>query len=262
MIAVVTAIGSEVRAFLREGEFALAEELGGVRFLRSARMPGVVVAEGGMGRERADAACRLSVERYRPDLIVSAGFAGAARPGARAGDLLVCTRLWSLTGAPETWRVDRAVSHTLIDAGAMGQLADALGAIEGGWGECVTVDRLCAESDRKAWLGRSLGVDLVDLESYWVSEAAAELGLPHLVVRAVLDAAEVPLPPYAVRAAERPDLRSPRAAAAHVLGHPAEIPSLMRLWRCAARASFRLGRALTAVVTADEWTAGYRLKAA
>ncbi len=262
MIAVVAAIAREVGTFLADGGFAVAGERGGVRFFESGRMPGVAVAEGGMGAERADAACRLAIERYRPELVVSAGFAGAARPGASAGDTVLCTRIWALSGPPETWSAGGARSRTLIDADGMAALGGAAAGAGADWGECVTVDRLCADRGHKAWLGEALGVDVIDMESYWVSEAAAERGLPHMVVRTVLDPAEEPLPSFAVMAAERGEIRSARAAAAHLVGRPGELPGLLRLWMCARRASSGLGRALATLAAAGAQTGARRLETA
>jgi len=52
----------------------------------------VSVVEGGMGTTAASHAARLLIAADRPNLLLSAGFCGAIRPGVRVADLVICKR--------------------------------------------------------------------------------------------------------------------------------------------------------------------------
>jgi adenosylhomocysteine nucleosidase len=261
VIGVVSAIGREVSDFLDQGGFVVSDEQEGVRFFESATMPNVVLVEGGMGREKAERATRLLVEQREPDLIVSAGFAGGVKPGAQAGDLFICNQLWALPGPATFWTEDGAQSRTLIDGKLMSRLSDSIEAVAGGctWGTCLTVDQFVYNHDLKGWIGETFSVDVIDMESYWVSEVAAEHKLPHLVVRTVLDPMEQRLPPFVSEAAEDEKARTLLKGAAHIARHPGDLRKLVALSRQVRRASAQLANALNAVVTAEAWTPAYQL---
>ena len=261
MIGIVVAIGREISDFSRAGKFDLVTGREGVRFLESAHLPNVVLAQGGAGRDRAQRATRLLVDRYDPDLIVSAGFAGAAKPGARPGDLYICSRILALCGPPTTWNKEATRSRTLMDEGLMTRLSEAIDGVAGGcaWGETVTVDQIVHSRALKRWIGESFGADVIDMESYWVSEVAAERGLPHMVVRSVMDPMEQSLPTFVMEATEQERSRTLASGARHMLGNPTDLVPLLRLWHQVRRASRRLTDVLASVVTAEAWTPAYRL---
>lgn len=261
MIGVVTAIGREVEDFLRQGGFQVAEVRDGVRFFESTTMPEVVLVEGGMGREKAEHATHQLIDRSSPDLIVSAGFAGAVRPGARPGDMFICNRIWALPGPATYWTEDAAQSRTLIDEPLMESLTEALGSLAGGcrWGNCLTVDQFVYNHDLKGWIGQTFAVDVIDMESYWVSEVASASDLPHLVVRTVLDPMEQRLPPFVSEAAAHQKARTVLKGAAHVIRHPGDLGKLVKVSGQVRKASQRLADVLSAVVTAEAWTPAYRL---
>ena len=261
MIGIVAAIGREISDFSRVGKFDPVTGPEGVRFFESARLPNVVLAEGGAGRDKTQRATRLLVDEYDPDLIVSAGFAGAAKPGARPGDLYVCSRILALCGPPTTWGKGGPMSRTLIDEGLMIRLSEAIGGVAGGcaWGKSVTVDQIVHSRALKRWIGESFGADVIDMESYWVSEVAVERGLPHMVVRSVMDPMEQNLPTFVTKATEQEKSRTLWGGARHVLGNPSDLVPLFRVWHQVRRASRRLTDVLAAVVTAEAWTPAYRL---
>ena len=261
MIGIVAAIGREISDFTRVGAFDLVTGAEGVRFFESAHLPNVVLAEGGVGRDRAQQATRLLIDEYEPDLIVSAGFAGAAKPGARSGDLYICSRILALCGPPTTWTREGPRSRPLIDEGLMIRLSEAIGGVAGGcsWGGCITVDQVVHSPALKRWIGESFGADVIDMESFWVSEVATERGLPHLVVRSVMDPMEQSLPNFVMEATEQEGLRTLASGASHMLSNPTDLFPLLRLWRQVRRASRRLNDVLAAVVTAEAWTPAYRL---
>ena len=98
MRAIVAAFREEIRDYLKRGKFRVADRDDSLRFYYQSRLvPEVVVVEGGPGKQRAVDATEQLIERYNPDLIISAGFAGSVQEGIKTGDLFICDRLLSMS---------------------------------------------------------------------------------------------------------------------------------------------------------------------
>jgi nucleoside phosphorylase len=224
VIAIVVAFGDEVKDYLRRERFRVVESRHPLRSYRSPSRPNVVVVEGGAGRLRAEDATSQAIERYGPDAIVSAGFAGGAKPGLKSGDLFICNRLVSVEGPAESWSLDAASDRVV-------EKADLL--VEGSrtydFCECLTVPQLVSKSSVKAWIGPAFDVSLIDMESYWVSVTASAYSVPHLVVRSVLDPVDETLPAFVEEAVSAEGGSSLWRAFRHVVTRPGEIPRLARL---------------------------------
>jgi nucleoside phosphorylase len=223
VIAIVVAFGDEVKDYLRRERFRVVESRHPLRSYRSPSRPNVVVVEGGAGRLRAEEATSQAIERYGPDAIVSAGFAGGAKPGLKSGDLFICDRLLSVEGPSDSWS----------PGAAMEQIVESGGFLPGGKryaaGGCLTVPQLVSKSSVKAWIGETFPVSVIDMESYWVSATAAAYGVPHLVVRSVLDPMEESLPSFVEEAVSAGGGSNLWRAFRYASVRPAEIPRLARL---------------------------------
>ena len=202
MLAIVAAFKEEVNDYLRRGGFRVAAREGSFRFYQSLARPGVVVAEGGIGRQRAEEATRLSIERYGPEVIVSAGFAGGGRPGLNVGDVFLCDRLMSIDGQEASWEDEEPRERRPGDADLLDRLTNRGKHDRPDYTVCgcMSVPQLVSSGSRKSWIGSTFPVSIVDMESYWVSETAAAHGVPHVVVRALLDPMEQTLPDFVGKA--------------------------------------------------------------
>ncbi len=228
MIAVFAAFREEVRDYLAAGRFEAAGRDRGLRFHLSERVPGVVVTEGCFGNERAREAVGLTVERYKPDVVVSAGFAGAVRDGIEPGDLYLCERLMCLEGSAALWGLDSPKESPRPDEGVLRRLIRTeVGGLRAAG--CMTLPQLASGSSMKRWVGENYPVSLVDMESYWASEAARRKGIPFLAVRAVLDPVGQTLPPFVSGAADSPAGLWPRALG-YLATSPGDAPRLLSLW--------------------------------
>ena len=97
-------------------------------------------------------------------------------------------------------------------------------------GTIVTVDSLVTSAQKKAWLGNMLGdVLIVDLETYWVCQIAAERGIECVSIRSILDPVEQDLPPFIIQATHNATKRSWWHAAVYALKHPSDVPTLLAL---------------------------------
>ena len=168
---------------------------------------------GGIGAECARRAAEAAVRRYSPEILISAGTAGAAAGELRAGDTV-----W-----PAVVVDTRAGSRheTAIHPGAPGPrpgprtVLASYPAIAG-----------CAE---KRQLRKSYGAHAVDMEAAAVARAAEVHGLPFLAVKAISDDAD-----FEIRGLNR-FVRAGGVAAGslilHLIPRPWLWPRMIRLAR-------------------------------
>jgi nucleoside phosphorylase len=127
---------------------------------------------------------RAALACYQPAVALSIGVAGGLSPKLSVGDLVVCERI-----DHESHRQSRFDATVLSHAGLVeAAVAAARGMrLSVSTGSSITVDELAVGADEKsahyAWNGH----DIVEMESFWVGEAAAKRDLPFLAVRAISD---------------------------------------------------------------------------
>jgi adenosylhomocysteine nucleosidase len=240
---IIFTLGRESQAFRRE--FPPTQ-----RFFRApcwARFCGpswlsILVLETGIGAARTERALgwllnnpRLGVVPYRPQLVISAGFAGALHPDRRIGDIVFANEIVNSHGNswPTTWPV---------------QLP------QGEWqpplhrGRLLTTDGIVATTAEKLSLGEKHGAVAVDMESAIVARACSERGIPFASVRAVSDELNTPLSPSLVGV-----LRNGRVDVLSLIGSLMFRPALIReMWRLARHTTFagsQLGKALGELLT-------------
>ena len=248
MIAVFAAMTSEVAGFGRRLAKRKGAQVGGypIRWGEYAGKP-VLLCRTGLGR-RAEAAVRAVLDRYPASGgVLSAGVGGALNPEFRVGDLVVCE---SVRRTPSR-DLDPALVHSdqrLVRlAYARAEEAD----LRVWLGQSLTVDRVVGDPAEKEALRRSWGLDVVEMESYWVGLVAQERGLPFLAVRVISDVAGDAVPDIPGVMTPEGEVRLGKVIP-HVLRHPASIPHLLRLALSSRRAAGELTRFLEAFVGAFE----------
>ena len=230
MLGIVAAFKNEISDYLKRGEFQVAERDGSIRFYQSRLLPKVVAVEGAVGREGVGRAARKLIERYRPDRVVSTGFAGGVRKGLKLGEVFLCDRLMAIEGPALYWGADAAKERAIRGATVLDNLIGFEDADQDrSFCGCLSVPSLVANSSMKAWIGANFPVSIIDMESYWVNETAAEYGIPHMVVRCVLDPVEQTLPTFVAKAVGDPGARRWERALRHIVVKPSEAPKLIRL---------------------------------
>jgi adenosylhomocysteine nucleosidase len=251
MIAVFAAMTLEVAGFERRLADRERAAVGGYPVcLGEHEGKPVLVCRTGIGR-RAEAAARAVLDRYQPGLVLSVGVGGALNPEFRAGDVVLCESVGpASSGAAEA-------APVCSNEGLL-RLAYA-SAEEAGlrvWrGQSLTVDRVVGEPAEKDALRRSSGMDVVEMESYWVGLVAQEKGLSFLAARTVLDelADTLPVLPGVVQA---DGSRRAYRALPYVLRHPSRVPRLLSMAVSERRAVGTLTRFLEAFVSACEMSLG------
>lgn len=242
MIVIVVAIQDEVTGFMASGNYRESARQGSVRHYLSARWPDTAVVIGGAGRDRAEAATREALQRYEPDLVVSAGFAGGVTQGLSVGDLVLCDRVWAIDG-PQKGDVSRDVTDGIPKAW-LDQIAGSQRR-----GGCLSIAELAASSEVKQSLGQRYPVDVVDMESYWVAETVARAGVRFIVVRSVLDPVERTLPGLVADLVGAGTIGRWLRGLAYVAARPGSVPDLLRLAHETVVARDALGGMLEAIAS-------------
>ena len=175
MIGIVIAIREELTEFLANHELANhKQDQGNQPVYTSHIMPEAAVIESGMGKANAINATNKLIELYQPNFIISAGFAGAVRQNIEPGTSYICNNLWSVPGSPAFWSIESAEKMHALDQNRAMKLKKVIN--ESGsqiqLGSCMTVDQFIYNNDLKTWVGENFAVDVIDMESFWVSQQA------------------------------------------------------------------------------------------
>ncbi|HOB86447.1 MAG TPA: hypothetical protein PKO38_02000 [Bacillota bacterium] len=154
----------------------------------------VLLVKTGMGKNRAEKAARLILERYPVGSIISLGFAGAVAPELNIGDVVICSRLYCLCRIGGGWREEgRCHSNRRLL-----ELAAGRDALPEGWhlGSSASILELESSTSRLAGLGEAFPVQIVDMESYWIASLAAAANIPFIAIRSVSDTPRSTLKPF------------------------------------------------------------------
>ena len=158
------------------------------------------------------------------ECLVSFGIAGALKPGLRAGDIILSTEV---VDDDRRWLSSDSLRSRLSG------LVEEIGAIEGPVLGAQMVVATKADK-RRAW--RETGAIAVDLESVVVARAAAALGIPFVVLRAIADPAVRELPPAALVPLNGNGTPAIGQVLASVLMRPRQLPTLLTVAREARQA--------------------------
>jgi adenosylhomocysteine nucleosidase len=240
---VIFALGRESQAFRRE--FPSTQRFPGAPCKAHFCGPSwlsILVLETGVGAARTERALkwlldkpRLGVVPYRPQLVISAGFAGSLHPERRVGDVVFADEIADTAGNrwATTWP-----EHLP----------------EGEWrpplhrGRLLTTDVIVATPAEKQAAADKHGAVAVDMESAVVARWCVERSVPFACVRAISDDMDMPLSPSLARL-----LHNGRVDAMRLVGSLLIRPWIVgELWRLARQTSFaadQLGKALGELLT-------------
>lgn len=169
----------------------------------------------------ADLLQRRNDSGAAPSALLMLGVAGAVQPGLQTGDLVLSSRYYrqDFDAQPDFLEPSPGLWQWAVDA------ADSSGR-RVVYADSLTVSGLVTTASAKQDIHRRYPVSVVNMEDYWVAQAARDAGVPFISVRAVLDTAQQSLPGYLCRMAA-----SPRSAIAGAVAMPWRLPALFALWR-------------------------------
>lgn len=168
-IAIVAALEREVWPFIKDWPARSGTHEG--RSFKFYEKENVVVVCSGIGSEAARRATEAVIQMYGPELVISAGFAGALDAGLQVGQALT--------------------PRQVIDA-ADGSRTD----LGSGEGVLVTFSTI-ADVQQKAQLATAFGGHAVDMEAAAVARAADARGVKFLACKVISDSSGSGLPPLA-----------------------------------------------------------------
>ena len=154
--------------------------------LRPNRLGGYGVAEIGLGHRSADNLRKIFKTR-QPQVLLSIGFGGALSEEGRTGDVIVCTEV-----AVDQFPIRRLSMDAELTVRAMTAMAAA--GMRVSKGSTLTVPEPLMSGDDKQRQGALTGASIVDMETYWIAQAAEEAGVPLVSVRTVIDEVHHDLP--------------------------------------------------------------------
>ena len=188
----------------------------------------VVVAHTGIGdsaKAREHVERRLAETIPSPEVVISAGYAGALHPKLLVGDLILG---------------ENHSSPTLLEKARPSLTADGILT-----GVLLTEPAAAETASHKRALYDATGALAVDMETAWIAQACATAGVPMLSLRVISDASDqdFPVPGRVLYDAVR---QRPRylALPAWLAMHPAQIAPFVRFVRGLGPARQRLTRAL------------------
>ncbi len=152
----------------------------------------VVLLRTGIGTRRSESSLTSLLREFRPDLIVSLGFAGALREGLTAGDLVWASRVFFLSYGASRNEGTELPEIYLPDAR---KVADRLAAeISVREGCIVTLEDLVTKPEVRKRLPAEIPPPVCDMETFALAGVAARQGIPFFAVRSVSDisAHEIP----------------------------------------------------------------------
>ncbi len=188
----------------------------------------VAILHTGVGRKSCERKIDSFFSEVRPDVLVSAGFAGGVGDDLNVGDLIL--------------------AENFSDAALLSRVRQRL---EGNTrtGNLLTSTSVVDSISERNEAARASGADAVDMETEVIAQACGTRSIPLLSLRVISDSVREPLPapPHILFDIERQ--RTPATKViAHFLTNPKRIRSLMHFAKRIAEARARLTDAIVTVV--------------
>ncbi len=220
MIAIIAAMKDEVA------------QLGGLSRRSKGR---VSITVTGVGKDKVVAAAAdLFRQGKRPALALSLGFSGALSDDLNTGDLVLARNL-RLLDSDSALRVDNRCFQ-------LAEEAIHLNALPYVRRDTLTVPNVVRTQSERERLAQAYNAQAVNMEDYWIGDAAAKAGVPFISVRSVLDMTHQELPPYVEEMMWQREQRHGFRVIVGSLARPGRIPTLLSLADRAKRARRSLGR--------------------
>jgi adenosylhomocysteine nucleosidase len=147
----------------------------------------VLLVVTGIGEKRAKTSAQYILENFPVSVLVSSGFAGALNDKVCVGDIAIyktlrCEQCREVSaGKPLQTNLTLLADCTKSDQDCHIQFLSCRG---------VSVSRVCATPQGKSKLGCDSGADVVDMESFWIGQIAAERNVPFIAVRSISDSVD------------------------------------------------------------------------
>ncbi|HKE33048.1 MAG TPA: hypothetical protein VKD65_15060 [Candidatus Angelobacter sp.] len=210
-IAIVAAMERELAPFVRNWK-AVSVSYNGGQF-RVYEHENLVAIAGGIGRRAGQIAARAVIAQYKPQLLISAGLAGALLHSLKVASVIT--------------------PNVIVDAATGTEYR-----CEVGGGVLVTADEI-ANATSKATLVEKFHALAVDMEAAAVAQVAQQNGIAFRCVKAISDEADFVMPPLNQFVDETGSFQNGKFVAWAAL-RPLQWPRIISLSRNSSRASHAL----------------------
>jgi len=205
--------------------FALPAESS--EFIR--RRPDVPILHTGVGQDAVARTLDCFLERHRPQVLISSGFAGGLTGNLRIGQIFL--------------------AQNLSDPELLSSAQGALASMSPRVGTLITGSAVIDSREERDALARSSGAVAIDMESEFIGAACARHGVRMLSLRAFSD---TPQRPFGIPSAVLFDLQRQRTnlgrLAAYLVRHPGAVSRLVGIGARVKTARRALAAALELVV--------------
>ena len=206
----------------------------------------VLLLQGGIGRARARESVLAAAQRFPLQAAWSLGFAGGLTDRLRPGDLIYPAAVLD-DAAPDAVPFPLDPRHSIVSAALRHT------SLPVDIGPLLTVETPLQTPEAKRAAHRRTGAVAADMEAAGVAAAARDLGIPWSTLKAIVDAAETPLPPHLAKCATpQGDLDRGGLLAASLAG-PAVWVKLIQFGWASRQAGRNLCRGLQTAL--DAWAA-------
>lgn len=191
MIAILVAVNQELNPILRRAEANHLVRQAHFDFYEGtfAGQPVTLLALG-VGKDCARIAAEKTIQCYRPDLIICAGFGGALQTTARPGDVVIGTEVIELQADQ-----GHAVTHrSVLTLPTVPDLPDDLGGFRVHRGKVLTTNEIVLRATTRQRLQQATGALVADMETSAVALVCAARGTRMLAIRSITDGAREDLP--------------------------------------------------------------------
>jgi len=189
----------------------------------------MIALAGGIGARHAELAARAVIENYHPQLLVSAGLAGALIRSLKAGSVVT--------------------PNVIVDAGTGIEYRCNLGGEVIGGGVLVTAAEVAGIAGKTALVERFHGL-VVDMEAAGVARVAQQFNVKFRCVKAISDEYDFVMPPLACFVDEQGNFHAGRFARWAAL-RPQHWANVIRLGRNSGRATRALSQWLKTNLCGD-----------
>jgi len=194
-----------------------------------------VLIRSGPGRPNAVHATEVLIDGHRPQLVVSAGFAGALCPQLKRNDILLADRVIDSNGNPLAVELPAPWSSQLSQPGVYR-------------GTLLTNDGVVRLPRERQQLFERWGAMAVEMESFAVAQVCRQRGTPFVSVRVVNDTFDETLPEdIEYLLSQKSGAAQLGAALGSLWRRPASAKDMYQLRENALVASLRLAKFLATV---------------
>src|SRR5215510_552165 len=210
-IAIVAALERELAPLVRDWRSVLFTHNG--RDFRAYEHESLVAVAGGIGRRAAEIAARAIVAQYKPQMLISAGLAGALLHSLRVGSIVT--------------------PNVIVDAATGTEYR-----CEVGGGVLVTANEIANPASKPTLVGKFHAL-AVDMEAATVAQVAQLAGIGFRCVKAISDEADFAMPPLGQFVNGSGDFQNGKFLAWAAI-RPLQWPKVISLARNSSRASLAL----------------------